>query len=225
MAKSIEKIKAQILRKRGESIKVIAKRLSVSKGAVSRWCRDIELSSEQVDALNKRRIKGGYAGRLKGARMQRERKLALIRDYDQIAQKVCRKLSRREFLLTGVALYWGEGTKTDTRIGFANSDPALIRFIMKWFREVMYVSDERFSFTVIINETHKHRIREVESFWAGVVGCSKDRFKKSAFVKAKNKKVYLNAKEHFGTLHIYVHRGVHEKYKILGLINALGDYT
>lgn len=46
MAKFKEKIKARELRHRGESIKDIARKLKVSKGSVSRWCRDIELTPQ-----------------------------------------------------------------------------------------------------------------------------------------------------------------------------------
>ena len=53
MAKSKQMLQARQLRKEGESIKVIAKKLSVSVSSVSVWCRDIELSKEQIESLKK----------------------------------------------------------------------------------------------------------------------------------------------------------------------------
>jgi len=48
MAKSILRLKARELRQEGESIIVIAKKLSISKGTISKWCRDMVLSEEQL---------------------------------------------------------------------------------------------------------------------------------------------------------------------------------
>jgi hypothetical protein len=38
------------------------------------------------------------------------------------------RLTEREFLVAGAALYAGEGTKRDGAVGFANSDPRMIAF-------------------------------------------------------------------------------------------------
>lgn len=48
MAKSKEKNKALKLRQQGESIKKIAKKLKIAKSTISLWCRDIELTPEQI---------------------------------------------------------------------------------------------------------------------------------------------------------------------------------
>jgi transposase len=47
MAKTKEKQKAVILRKRGKSINEIAHTLGVSKSSVSTWCRDVILTESQ----------------------------------------------------------------------------------------------------------------------------------------------------------------------------------
>ena len=56
MAKPQEKLEARKLRRKGESIKVIAKKLQVSPSTVSTWCKDIKLSPIQVRELEKRAI-------------------------------------------------------------------------------------------------------------------------------------------------------------------------
>jgi len=224
MAKSKEKIQARKLRKRGESIKGISKKLSVSRGTASLWCRDITLSQDQIQRLHMRQIRGGYAGRLKGARIQHERRIERIEKHRKAAKKILRNFSQREFLFAGAALYWGEGGKTDTRVRISNSDPKLISFMMKWFRDIMSITDDRFNFFVIINEIHKHRIWEIEQFWVGVVRCPSGQFWKPAFIRSKNKKIYQNSEKYFGTLHIEIRKSVEEKYRILGIIDAFSDY-
>ena len=74
MAKSKEQFNARELRKKGKSMKEIAKKLKVSKGSVSLWCKDIELTENQKLKLHKQMVRGSYAGRMAGVRMQKERK-------------------------------------------------------------------------------------------------------------------------------------------------------
>ncbi|OGK15202.1 hypothetical protein A2690_00290 [Candidatus Roizmanbacteria bacterium RIFCSPHIGHO2_01_FULL_39_12b] len=62
MAKTKLMMLARKLRKNGNSIKEIALKLHVSSGSVSIWCRDIELTQEQIDNLQ-RRMKDPYYGK------------------------------------------------------------------------------------------------------------------------------------------------------------------
>ena len=52
--KKIEKEEAISLREKGFSINDIARAVNVSKGTVSLWVRDIELTTKQRDKLTKR---------------------------------------------------------------------------------------------------------------------------------------------------------------------------
>lgn len=54
MAKVKEKQQVLLLRRKGESIKDIAKKLYVSKGSVSLWCQEIVLTPKQATVLKKK---------------------------------------------------------------------------------------------------------------------------------------------------------------------------
>lgn len=54
MAKFKEKIQARELRRNGESIGGIGRKLGVAKSTVSLWCSDIGLSEEQIRKLASR---------------------------------------------------------------------------------------------------------------------------------------------------------------------------
>ena len=73
MAKYLLRLKARELRKQGISVKDIAEILRISKSSASIWTRDIILSIEQIEALNKSRLQGAERGRLKSALLQKER--------------------------------------------------------------------------------------------------------------------------------------------------------
>ena len=79
MAKSLVKIQARQLRRKGQSIKDIAKRLEVSQSTTSIWCRDIKLSERQTNKLLKSKEKKITAGRLRGAFIQKMKRINAIK--------------------------------------------------------------------------------------------------------------------------------------------------
>jgi len=127
MAKFEIKIKALELRKQGNSIKDIAKRLIVSPSTASLWCREIVLSPAQIKKLLESKQSRVTMGRLRGAQIQRERKLERIATANREALSL-KKLSEKEFWISGLSLYLAEGSKRMGRVQFTNSDPRIIRY-------------------------------------------------------------------------------------------------
>lgn len=221
MAKSKEKNKARELRKLGESIKIIAKRLNVSKGSASYWCRDIELSSIQIKRLHEKMLKGSYKGRIKGARIQYIRRLKKIKKLKKIGFNLLKNFSDRDLLLAGLGLYWGEGSKSDRKVKFSNSDPKMIKFILKWYKKVWKIKKQRITLHILINRIHKDRIKEVKQYWSKITEVPFNQFIKTTLIKAKNKKTYKNFKNHFGTLAIIIKKPSEIHYQIIGLLEAI----
>ncbi len=221
MAKSKQKIQAIKLREGGESIKEIAKIVKVSKSTTSLWCREVILTSDQVKALHERMVSKSYAGRMKGARAQYDARLKRIEAERENGVKEIAKLSDRDLLIAAVALYWGEGSKKSRQLSINNSDPEMIKFIMTAFRRVWKINEDRFTFHVGINKIHKGRDEEIKEYWSKVVGVSKNQFRKTIFIKAKNKKVYKNFLNHYGTLTIRVRKPMNIYYPMMGLIGGL----
>lgn len=224
MAKFVEKLKARQLRRGGESIKVIAKKLKVAPATVSVWCRDILLTREQIRRLEQRRTMAGYAGRLKGAQMQKNRRISLIEKFRKQGYRDLGKLSHRDFFLTGLGIYAGEGYKYKNVAGLTNSDPYIIKFMLRWFKEICQVTNDRFFCQIGINESHLYRVREVEWFWSKLIGIDLKQFWKTSLKKVKSKKVYEHPEEHFGTLAIRIRKSTALEYQILGWLNALLNY-
>lgn len=221
MAKSIERLKARDLRKSGFSIKEIAKKTNVSKSTVSRWCNDIELTKEQIQKLDENQILGAYRGRLIGARIQLEKRLKIISDFKKLGKKEIGNLSNRDLLIAGLSLYLGEGDKKRNQVQFTNSDPEIIKFMIKWFKFIMEVSQNRFTLNILINKLHKNRAENILSFWSDITGMPSYQFNKTIFIKSKSKKIYENSDKYFGTLAIRVKKSSKIQYKILGLMDSL----
>lgn len=224
MAKFKEKIKAQKLRRKGQSIKEITKKLKVSKGTVSIWCRDIQLTKKQIARLDARQIKGGYKGRLKGARIQRERYLKKVKELKKQGIKQINRLNKRDLLIAGIALYWGEGDRKGNMIGLGNSDPKMIKFMLNWFEKIWKIDKDRIKLHIGINQIHKKRLEEVEKYWSKITCIPRIQFGKTVLIKAKNKKVYKNFNTHYGTLSIRLRKSSTFKYQMDGMLGALARH-
>ena len=221
MAKPLEKVQARKLRVQGKSIRDIAHSLGVSRASASLWCRDIVLSRIQMDTLQKNMLDGNYRGRLKGAEVQRQKRLQKLEKYEIEGRKALRSISERDLLMLGLGLHLGEGTKGGDRVGFTNSNPAIIKLFLIWIRKVFTISNERISCRVMINAIHSKRIKNVEKEWSKILQIPLAQFKKPVLIKVKNKKIYENAGTYLGTLSITITKSSELQYRILGLMQGL----
>ncbi len=221
MAKSQEKIKARVLRKNGESIKDIARLLGVSKSSASIWCQDIELTIQQIENLNRKMLAGNYIGSIKGARIQRERKEMRINEQKNIGIKKIGVIKNRNLLFAGLGLYLGEGNKAWNKFQFSNSNPQILKLFILWLEKCFEFPKIDLVFTVFINEIHILREETVKKYWIKTLDIKTDQFRKTTFIKSKNKKVYENFTNHFGTLSIRAKKSSSLQHKILGLCYGL----
>lgn len=202
------------------SVRTIAEKLHVSRASVSVWCRDIVLTDAQKRVLITAQIKAGNRGRMIGAEMNRQKKLEVIAVQKEIARKLVGKLTERDVLMLGIALYWGEGVKAQSSsVAIVNSDPETVRFALKWFKQ-LGVSEDLFRPYIFIAETHKSRREIILNFWSKYLGLQKDQFAKIVFLKGRPKKIYENHDSYYGVLALRVLKGSALKYRILGLIRT-----
>ena len=222
MAKTIEKIKARDMRRKGVSINKIAAQLGVSKSSVSLWCDDIALTDDQKYALEQSSLKGGYAGRMKGARINKEKRLSAINGYKITGGKEVGTLTKRDLLMLGIGLYWGEGIKGErgSPAAIVNSDPQVILVSMRWFSEIFEIDTKDFRPYIYISEIHKNREQKIMNYWVSTLKIPQKQFLKIIFLKGRPKKKYENYDSYYGILALRVCRSSDLKYKILGLIDA-----
>lgn len=221
MAKFEKRLEARRLRKQGLSVVYIAQKLEVSKSSVSIWCNDLQLTRKQREILVRNSASGRLRGSLKGAETNRKKKLECIRFYQLEGEKEIKTLSRRDFLVAGLGLYWGEGTKSG-KLSFINSDPAVIMFMYRWFQTVFQLKKEDFMPRISINEMHRPRIKKVVEFWSDLLSIPQKQFGNPTFLKTRAKKIYENYDSYYGVLALRIRKGTELRYRILGLIEAMG---
>ncbi|OGK12813.1 hypothetical protein A3C98_04140 [Candidatus Roizmanbacteria bacterium RIFCSPHIGHO2_02_FULL_37_15] len=221
MAKSREKLKARKLRRLGRSIKEIAETLKISIGSVSAWCKDIELTQNQIINLQKRRTDPFYGKKLDYFLRKKKEFEEKVFYLKQEGIREIKKLTKREIFLIGVALYWAEGFKKDHQVGFANIDVNMIKFFLYWLKVSFNISNTDLIFRLTANESYKEKIRDLEKFWSSELNVPLSQFSKPFFQKTLWKKRYERPNSYHGVLRVKVKKSVNLLRKIYGYIEGI----
>jgi hypothetical protein len=199
--KIIERERARVLRKQGKSMNQIIKETGFSKASVSFWTRDIVLTKAQRNKISKR---GRSVESIEKRRLSRlfninNKRKAII----ETAKKDFSDLSPRDLKLIGTMIYWGEGGKTGNwSVRLANSDPLVIRVMMRFFREICKVPEDKFHAHVHTFENAD--VEKTEKYWSEISGISRKQFYKT-YIKPSIASLQKRKTLPNGTLDIYVH--------------------
>lgn len=179
-----EKLEAQSLRRRGCSYNEILKHVNVARSTLSVWCRDIELTPTQMERLHKRSVSGQRKGSVVAARKKQLERWAEEKRLGELGRKDVGRLNKRQRFLIGIALYAAEGSKTGrSEIGFSNSDPRMVRFMVSWFREFCKVPETKFRGALWIHDNLDEL--EAKNFWSKLARIPLKQFHKSYVAKNK----------------------------------------
>jgi transcriptional regulator with XRE-family HTH domain len=163
--KPAEREQARRLRATGLPMAEIAARLGVSRSSVSLWARDVAF--EPQPATRGRRRAPNALQRSKQAEIDR----LLAEGRDRVG-----RLTEREFLVAGVALYAGEGSKGDGRLRFANSDPRMIVFFCSWLRRFFDIDESRLRVHLYLHQGLD--LAATIAYWSALTGIPPSQFLK-----------------------------------------------
>jgi hypothetical protein len=161
-----EREEARRLRAQGKTLQEIADRLDVSKSSVSLWVRDVPFTP------SKRRY-----GAQRRPHPFHKRKLAQIAACDAEGIQRIGTLGEAAFLAAGVALYAGEGSKTDGAVKLANTDARIIAFFCAWLRAHFAIDESRLRVRLYLHQGLD--LDGAEEFWSGVTGIPRAQFGKA----------------------------------------------
>ena len=179
MARFRDKEKAIKLRLEGESYSQIKEIIGVSKSTLSYWLKDYPLSEKRIRELrdnNPRRIERYRATRI---RKKQER---LEKIYQEEKKRIL-PLTKRDILIAGLLLYWGEGGKTkESQLCVSNTNPATIKFFIKWLG-ILGISRDEIKIRLHLYKDMQEK-KEIE-FWSKELVIPKTQFRKS-YIKSSN---------------------------------------
>ena len=175
------------MRKKGFSYSEIEHRLYVPKSTLSSWLKGVMLTDSQVKRLKEKRFAVARANSekriLKTSETIEAIKISSARDI--------RKISKRELWLMGIILYWRERILSDDvrkGVRFTSSDAYLIRFFLKWLKDIGGLQDDEIGFDIFIPENKKESADTFVAHWATVTGFPEDHFSHIYFQKVKRKR-------------------------------------
>lgn len=164
-------------RKKGYSYREIRGEVPVAKSTLSLWLQGIELSPEQIQRIKSRTREALIKRRFNLPNWNREKRQKEITVIRVKAKKEINLLSKRDFLIAGIMLYWAEGRKGGSEVQISNADPLLIQFMMSWFRTFMPISEDRFVASIHYHEGQNED--QIKKFWSEMTNIPLEYFQKS----------------------------------------------
>ena len=184
------------LRKQGYSYTYIGEKTAISKGTLSAW-----LSSVPYTPNNEMLLKMGKARTASGLAKNKQKLRSFAEAVTQ-ARKDIGALSSRDVFMLGVGLYIGEGAKTHDIIRVINSDPKVIRFAVKWFRDVCDLKQVNFRLRLHLYPDSDEA--KSVAFWSKSTSIAPIYFQKTYVDIRKDKKSFNRRKLPFGTAHLSI---------------------
>lgn len=167
-----ERQRARELRAQSWTLVDIARELGVSKSSVSLWVRDVPFEPRPRNR--------GHPGH--APHPMHLAKLAEIERCRAEAQELIGRVSDREFLVFGLALYAGEGAKRDGELRLANTDPRLMAAYAAWLRRFFAPDESRFRVALYLHEGLD--ADAAAEFWSAVTGVPRQQFRRPYRAKA-----------------------------------------
>jgi transcriptional regulator with XRE-family HTH domain len=164
--KLAERQQARQLRRTGLPLVEIAARLGVSKSSVSLWVRDVAFEPRPPVTRGRRRAPNA---------LQRRKQAEIDRLLEEGRSRIGR-LSEREFLVAGVALYAGEGSKGDGTVRFVNSDPRMVALFCSWLRHFYEIDESRLRLSLYLHQGLD--LAAAIAYWSALTGIPESQFRK-----------------------------------------------
>ena len=209
----------QQLRQKGHSYREIEKITKTSKSTIGNYCRDIKLSELQNQKLINNQKNGLTKATLLGSQANKNKRLVQESELLQKGKAQIGKMSQRDKFITGIALYQGEGSKTNNAIEFTNSDPQTIEFMVFWICHFCDVSKSKLKFNLWLHDNLDEN-KAIE-FWCDLLKINSSQFGKTYFAKNKPNSSKIRKNIHnFGIIKIRFYNSAKLRL-ILGWIKGI----
>ena len=163
--KVVEQERARELRAESWTLQEIADELGVAKSSVSLWVRDVEFVPRPRQPGAHRRPHPWIA-----------RKEAEIAELLEEGRRRIGRMSERDLLVAGTALYAGEGGKTGGEVRFANSDPRMLLLFCAWLRHFFDVDESRLHLRLYLHQGLD--LESANAYWSELLAIPVDQFYK-----------------------------------------------
>lgn len=176
MSKKVLWEEARTLRKDGKSLAQIASLLHVSKGSVSAWVRDIQISEDKKKVLFSHTEKALSYARSCASRKKKEMKAERDAIALEEANKEWETLKRNPFFMYGLALYIGEGSKMRGILSLVNYCPDVVKKSKEFF---ILIGAEKKKIRYTLNLHEGCCEANAKEKWASILGINISQFSRT----------------------------------------------
>ncbi len=175
---------------------MISAKTGVAKGTLSDWLSHLPFTpNAEVVA----RIGGACTSAIQAQQKRKLQSLALAKT---TATKDIPTLTKRDLLMLGLGVYIGEGSKTGGITRIVNSNPLVIRLVLRWFKEIFGIHNENFKARIhLYPDTN---IEEALGYWSKQLCIPLGQFQTTQVDTRTGKKAFKKGKLPFGTAHVTV---------------------
>lgn len=215
-----EKQQAIILRQKGYTYSEIIEKVHVSKASLSLWLKEVPVSASLIKKIQKKWQKSREMGWHKKRSIRIERTISIKNQaYFEVQKRI-----KNPLWLSGVILYWAEGSKqkltnVSQSVVFSNSDPKMILMFQRWLK-LIGIHQQDIHYEIYIHKSYQSKKDQILHYWANAIQAHESYFRiyfKQHHVKSKRK----NIEEHSGVLRIRVKKSTDLNRKISGWIEGL----
>jgi hypothetical protein len=193
-----DRTKAVKLRKRGKSLTEICKELSRPKGTIYYWIRDINLSDAQKDILKRKRVTLAVK---KMAEWHKEDRKKRWSSYQKEAELLYPKYKDMKEFIFGIALYAGEGGKSNWIVDVSNTNIEIIKATLRFYQ---VIGIDFLKIRVMVSHYKNNSDKKVVDYWSNQIGIAKSQFYNCVHVVSRSEKGIQDAKYPYGTCRISV---------------------
>lgn len=193
------------LRKSGKTYSEIREIYPIPKGTLSDWLKDIKIPTKNREMMEKRSYEKWKLGNDIFVQKRMRDAFNIRIGFENKAKKEIKKISAYTLKIIGAALYWAEGGKTRKNfLRFVNSDPIMIKLMMRFFREICQASNEKIKGRVQIYPNMDYE--KILNFWSGLTQLPKENFYRpqTQISRASKGKRPRNTLP-YGTLHLTIY--------------------
>lgn len=221
MARRLEKSLAIELRKQGKTYNEIIETLKVPKGTLSDWLSDYPLTDKQLEILAKNIRKRRLLAIERTIVVKHNKRQKRLEETYKKQKIDLLPLSKKELLVAGLFLYWGEGKKAITSsLSLNNTDPDVVKFYHHWLVKILNVPEEKIR--VALHVYKDMNIEETIDYWSGELVIPKSQFVKPYVKESLRSNINQKGFGH-GTCGLYINNQKLKEQVILG-IKAISDF-
>jgi hypothetical protein len=183
-AKSPDRQLAENLRReQGLSYKEISALTGVNKSTLSGWLRNIPLSAHQEQRLQEHLYNNRATFAARAMPINRQRYQHARQQACQIGADTAATLPKLKCVdeLALAMLYLGEGAKRNGTVQIANTDPAILKFVLWALTQLYQINEARLSLRVNLIEAARPVEEQMLQWWCRELGYPRTAFRKTQF--------------------------------------------